>query len=78
MARRVSTLVDLMAGSDESLSPLRLSRRLESAVFDPRRTAGLDLLGTDPSTPETMKLPVAVGPGGGTPYVMGDTYVPRF
>ena len=61
MARRVSTLVDLMAGSDESLSPLRLSRRLESAVFDPRRTAGLDLLGTDPSTLETMKLPVAVG-----------------
>ena len=60
MAHRVPTRVDLTAGSDEGLSPHRPSKCLESAVLDPRRTAGSDLLGTDPSTPETMKLPVAV------------------
>ena len=60
MARRVSTRVDLMAGSHESRSPRRLSKRLESAGLDLRPTAGSDLLGTDPSTPETMTLPVAV------------------
>ena len=60
MARRVSTSVDLTAGSDERPSPRRPSKRLESAALDPRWTAGWDLLGTDPSTPETMTLPVAV------------------
>ena len=60
MARRVSTRVDLTAGSDESRSPRRRPTRLESAGIDPRRTAVSDLLGTDPSTPETTKLPVAV------------------
>ena len=60
MARRVSTRVDLMASSDTFLSPRRWSRHLESAVFDPRRTAGLDLPLPDPSAPETMKLPIAV------------------
>ena len=60
MARRVSTWVDLMASSDVSLSPRRWSRCLESAVFDPQWTAGLDLPLPDPSTPETMKLPFAV------------------
>ena len=51
-AHRVSTRVDLTAGSDEPRSPRRRSKRLESA--------GLDLPVSDPSTPETMKLPVAV------------------
>ena len=60
MARRVSTRVDLTAGSDESRSPRHLSKRLESAGLDLRRTVGSDLLGTDPSTPETTTLPVAV------------------
>ena len=60
MARRVSMRADLTAEIDDSPSPRRRSRRLESADLDPRRTAGLDPLGTDPSTPETMKLPVAV------------------
>ena len=59
-ARRVSTRVDLTAGSDESPSPRRWSKNLESADLDPRWTAGLDLPVPDPSTPETMKLPVAV------------------
>ena len=40
MARRVSTRVDLTAGSDESLSPRRSVRRLELAAADPQRTAG--------------------------------------
>ena len=52
MARRVSTRVDMTAGSDECRSPRRRPTRLESAGLDPRRTAGSDLLGTDPSTPE--------------------------
>ena len=60
MARSVSTCVDLTAGSDESWSPCRLSKRLASAGLDLRRTAGLDLHGTDPLTPETTTLPVAV------------------
>ena len=60
MARSVSTRVDLTAGSDESWSPCRLSKRLASAGLDLRRTAGLDLHGTDPLTPETTTLPVAV------------------
>ena len=60
MAHRVSTRVDLTAGSDESLSHRRPSWHLESAEFNPQRTAGLDPLGTGPSTPETMKLHVAV------------------
>ena len=60
MARRVSTCVDLTAGNEESRSPRRLSKRLESAGLDLRCTAGSDLLGTDTSTPETMMLPVAV------------------
>ena len=59
-ARRVSTRVDLSSSSDESPSPRRRSKRLESADLDPRRTAGLDLPVPDPSTPEIMKLPVAV------------------
>ena len=56
----VSTRVDLTAGSDESWSPCRLSKCLESAGLDLWRTAGSDLLGTDPTTQETMTLPVAV------------------
>ena len=45
MARRVSTRVDLTAGSDESRSPRRLSKRLESAGLDLRRTADRIILG---------------------------------
>ena len=60
MARRVSTRVDLTASIDESPSPRRWSGRPESADLDPRRTVGLDPLGTDPSTPENMMMPVAV------------------
>ena len=59
MARRVSTRVDLMAGSDNSRSPRCRSKRLESAGLDPRRTAGSDLLGTDPSTLEWLERPKA-------------------
>ena len=60
MAGRVSTCVDLTAGCDKCPSFLCPSKRLESAALDHRQTAGSDLLGTDPSTPEIMTPPVAV------------------
>ena len=60
-ARRVSTRVDLTAGSESLGHPVAYQNVLSQQVLlELRRTAGSDLLGTDPSALETMTLPVAV------------------
>ena len=60
-ARRVSTRVDLTAESESLGHPVAYQNVLSQQVLlELRRTAGSDLLGTDPSTLETTTLPVAV------------------
>ena len=60
MARRVSTRVDLTAGSAEFRRPRRLSKPLESADRDPLRTVGWAPLVLAPSALDAMTLPAAV------------------
>ena len=56
MACKVSTHVDLTAGSGVCLPPIRVEWRLGWAVADLGSTVESDLLATDPEAPESRKL----------------------